>query len=161
MANGKRKQDGFSLIELLIVVAIIGIIAAIAVPNMMRAQQAAHETAALENVRSIGQAQSLYIVTKGHGKYGALTELGADGSIDASFAGGKKAGYQFASDPVIVENAPPMYDTTAKPLSTGKFGSGNRSFGSNESNVVYEAEGAVDVKGTGTERVPQGASPIQ
>jgi prepilin-type N-terminal cleavage/methylation domain-containing protein len=82
----KREQRGFSLIELLIVVAIIGIIAAIAVPNMIKAQQATHETAAIGNVKAIQQGQALYSVTKGHGKYASLQDLGADGDIDPGLA---------------------------------------------------------------------------
>lgn len=157
----RQKQKGFSLIELLIVVAIIGIIAAIAVPNMIKSQQAAHETAAMENIKTIGQGQTIYVVGKGHGKYGALADLGTDGIIDAQLAKGEKTGYLYTSDAVSVDSGPAMYDTTAKPTSTGKFGSGNRSFGSNETNVVYEVDGSVDVKGTPTDRIPQGANPIQ
>lgn len=156
-----EKQKGFSLIELLIVVAIIGIIAAIAVPNMIKAQQSAHETAAIENVKAIGQAQTMFIVGKGHGTYGQLADLGADGILDSVLASGQKTGYMFTSVPVTVDSGPTMYDTTAKPTSVGKFGSANRSFGSNETNVVYEADGMADIKGTQTERIPQGAKPIQ
>jgi prepilin-type N-terminal cleavage/methylation domain-containing protein len=157
----RKDQSGFSLIELLIVVAIIGIIAAIAVPNMIKAQQATHETAAIENLKAIGQGQALYAVTKGHGKYASLQELGAEGDIDQGLAQGTRSGYVFTADPVIVDNGPSMYDSTAKPQSVGRFGSGNRSFGSNETNVVYEAPGLLDLKGTPNDRQPQGAIPIQ
>jgi len=157
----KNEQRGFSLIELLIVVAIIGIIAAIAVPNMIKAQQATHETAAIENLKAIGHGQALYSVTKGHGKYASLQEMGADGDIDPGLAQGTRSGYIFTSDPVNVENGPAMYDSTAKPQSTGRFGSGNRSFGSNETNIVFEAQGLVDLKGTPADRNPQGGTPLQ
>jgi prepilin-type N-terminal cleavage/methylation domain-containing protein len=157
----RKEQRGFSLIELLIVVAIIGIIAAIAVPNMIKAQQATHETAAMENLKAIGQGEALYSVTKGHGKYATLQELGADGDIDPGLAQGTRSGYAFTCDPVVVDAGPGMYDSTAKPLSTGRFGSGNRSFGSNETNIIFEAPGSVDLKGTPTDRNPQGGTPIQ
>ena len=157
----RDEQRGFSLIELLIVVAIIGIIAAIAIPNMIRSQQAAHETAAIADVKAIGSSQLLYQLTKGHGKFGNLQALGAENIIDSTFATGTKGGYIFSTEPLAVENAPSMYDTTAKPASVGTFGTGNRSFGSNETNVVYEADGQVDLKGTPTDRRPAGGNPIQ
>ena len=73
MDRKKHTQRGFSLIELLIVVAIIGIIAAIAVPRLLVAQQTAHETAALAEVQTIGKNQIMYSLSAaGKGKFGSL-----------------------------------------------------------------------------------------
>ncbi|MEW6126680.1 MAG: type II secretion system protein [Acidobacteriota bacterium] len=157
----KKKQRGFSLIELLIVVAIIGIIAAIAIPNLLKSQQAARETAAMREVQALGTVQLQYQVTKGHGKFATLQELGANAYVDANMASGIKGGYIFTSEPVSAgEKMPSMYDTTAKPGSTGTFGTGNRSFYSNETNVVYSAEGDQPPTATPQDRIPKNGQPI-
>ena len=137
-----------------LVIAIPGIIAAIAIPNLIKSQQAARETAALTEVITIGKAQILYSVTKGHGRFANLSTLGAEGLIDSALASGEKGGYVFRSEPIFAEGSQAVFDTTAKPTETGTFGTGNRSFGSNETLVVYEAEGAVELKGTPTNRAP-------
>ena len=156
----RRQQRGFSLIELLIVVAIIGIIAAIAIPSLLKSQQAARETAALSEVKNIGQSQVLYSVTKGRGKFGDLAALGASGNVASDIASGTKGGYGFATTPIVTEGMPAMFDTTAKPTAVGTFGTGNRSFYSNESMVIYEVEGGAPPTATPQDRVPKDGQPL-
>lgn len=89
------KQKGFSLIELLIVVAIILIIAAIAIPNMVKAKIAANEASAVESLRTITTAEATYASTFGTG-YASLAALGSSGLIDDTLVSGTKSGYNFA-----------------------------------------------------------------
>jgi len=159
--NNKQRESGFSLIELLIVVAIIGIIAAIAIPNLIKSQQAAHETAALTEVQTIGKQQVLYSITKGHGKFSDLATLGSMGYVDSNMATGNKGGYVFTTTPINAEGMPAMFDTSAHPSAVGNFGTGNRSYYSNETMVVFESEGITPPTATPQDRVPKDGTPIQ
>ena len=156
-----RRQRGFSLIELLIVVAIIGIIAAIAIPNLLKSQQAARETAALTEVQTIGKNQVLYSITKGHGKFADMATLGSMAYVDSTMATGTKGGYVYVTTPINAEGMPSMFDTTAHPSAVGTFGTGNRSYYSNETMVVFEKDGIQPPTATPQDRVPKDGMPIQ
>jgi prepilin-type N-terminal cleavage/methylation domain-containing protein len=115
-----KSNKGFSLLELLIVVAIILIIATIAIPSLLRSRQAAHEAAAVSTLRTINTAEVTYLST-GNGKFGSMTDLINNTLIPSNFNPGPVSGYNFA----IVLNANSTdFTVTADPASSndGRYG---------------------------------------
>jgi prepilin-type N-terminal cleavage/methylation domain-containing protein len=88
-----NKDSGFSLLELLIVVAIILIIATIAIPSLLRSRQSANESSAVANMRNLNTAEVSYSST--NGAYGALTDLIAARLLDDRYGNPNFNGYGF------------------------------------------------------------------
>jgi prepilin-type N-terminal cleavage/methylation domain-containing protein len=134
------KVRGFSLVELLIVVAIIVILLAVAVPNLMTARSNAAETVVIREIQTIHQAQIQYLSQ--FGKYAStLVELGppanrapgptAANLIPASLASGDKDGYVFT---IISTTAGFAVNANPKVFGT----TGRRTFYSDENGVVHQ-----------------------
>jgi type IV pilus assembly protein PilA len=130
-----KREQGFTLIELMIVVAIIAIIAAIAIPSLLNARKAGNEASAISSLRTLTTVNNQYR-TRYQSYSTSLGNLSAAGYIDSVLGSGTKSGYAFTyagnTNTFTISSVPSTAGTT-----------GDRGFFVNESGVVrFAASGA-------------------
>jgi len=155
--NNKSHTSGFTLIELMIVVSVIAVIAAIAIPNLLRSRLAANESSAAGAMRTISTSEVAFQQTgfqdadgDGAGDYGTLPQLAdPDGGgatepfIDDVLGAGQKAGYTFTVNVVPGDpSTASTYTAIASPVSQNN--TGVRQFFVDETGVIrYTIDGSI------------------
>ena len=155
MSSSVRRRAGFSLIEVIVVIAVIMIIAAIAIPKLLRAKMVANESAAAASLRAIATVQVAYDATYQQGYAPSLSALGPPASppptalksdlVDSVLASGIRNGYSFVY--VAIDNTgtgkPDAFTVNANPVSPGQ--TGEKYFYVDQTNVIrYKFGGPAD-----------------
>lgn len=150
-------DDGFTLIELMIVLVLIAVITAIAIPNLVSARKNANEVAAIGSLKTIANGQQLYRESDkendGEFDFGSLAELSNTTIIDGTLGSGNRAGYAFETNPGSV-NRSFLWFALANPRLPQS--SGDRYFCTNNRGQIFYTTGANIVGNYTTCDIPAG-----
>ena len=156
---------GFSIIELLIVVVVIGIIAAIAVPSLLKSRRAANEAAAISTIRLITRAEVAYRFASQTDTFGTMPELYAAKHLEDSLgiAPHIKIGFSYSVTTIPASGVnPPRFTALANPvihsLTNSITGTGSRNFGSTETGSIHQTVDGTPVTFDLITRIPTGST---
>lgn len=152
-----RSARGFTLIELMIVITIIAVIMAIAIPNILAARKNANETAAVGHLKTIANAQVMFRESdkdaSGEFDFGSLQQLSETSLVDATLGSGNRTGYMYACEPGAT-NPGFLWFAMANPIVPGS--TGERYFCTNQrGQIFYTTASAVTMNNTDCE-IPAG-----
>lgn len=158
----RNLQLGFSLIELIIVVLIIGIIATIAIPNLLKAKLTANESASVAALRAIHSGEVAYLALNGQTAFGNLSELRNKSLIDEVLVTGNKSGFNFnISTFPKTSTLEARFDATAIPsIATGVSATGRYSYLIIETGAMYYVTGSTPPTSDSTTRVVTGGTVV-
>jgi prepilin-type N-terminal cleavage/methylation domain-containing protein len=134
-----KRSEGFSLVELLLVVAILGIVMAIGIPGLLASRRAANESSAMGNLRTIDSAQAAYLAQTSYS--GGFANLTAASLLDVDWSSGSfRAGYVYTE--VSLDAPAGLFHITAVPSSPS---TGTKSYSLVEDHVVRYTSGSVSL----------------
>ena len=134
------------MIELLIVVAIILIIAAIAIPNLVKSKMAANEAAAVGSVRTVVTSELTYASVYPSTGFTTLANLNSAGLIDSVLGGGSKSGYSFATSNIAGTPPSSTFMLNANPITVGT--TGTNYYCSDQTGVIIRGTTALTLSGS-------------